>query len=396
MKSLDIRTMMVMVSILSLLFSGLLAFAGMHSGTIRGMRYWALASLILSISMGLAIIQPIPTQSWSVVIGSASVFISAFLQLNGIKAFKEENFSWLIPGIAISAILIMNIVFVIIYPNINARVITNSISYCIVTLICAHTLLIRIAAPLRTAYWFTGSIFLVLSLFSAIRGITFLFNPPGEFSLYGRFIINPVTFFIASFAQLCLTFGFVLMLNYRLASDLQALALTDILTGAKNRRSLEQEAEIFESLLARTGDHLAVMFLDVDHFKLLNDNYGHVMGDIVLKQLSTVAKTIIREYDCFARYGGEEFCILLPSTSESEALLIAERLRLAYAAAFQEVNNQPINSTISIGVADSSQVGLTFAALSKAADQAMYHAKQAGRNRVIGYSTLASTHNPET
>lgn len=397
MKFLDIRTMMVMVSIMSLLFSGLLTLASLQSGLIRGMRHWALAGFLTSIAMGLAITQPTASaQNWAVVFGAILLFISVFLQFHGVKAFKEEPCSGLISTVLIGIIATINIWFVIIHPDINARIVFNSMGYCVMNLLCARALLIRIRPPQRTAYWFTGTIFVVQSLFFAIRAINFIFTPPGDFSLYSNFLINPAMFLIGGCTQLCLTFGFVLMLNYRLASNLNELASIDVLTGALNRRSLEQEAAIFESLFTRTGDRLTVIFLDIDHFKWLNDNYGHVMGDTVLKQLSTVAKTIIREYDCFARYGGEEFCILLPSTSESEALLIAERLRLAYAAAFQELNNQPINSTISIGVADSSQVGLTFAALSKAADQAMYHAKQAGRNRVIGYSTLASTHNPET
>ena len=391
MKSLDIRTMMVMVSILSFLFSGLLTLASLQAGTIRGMRHWALASFFTCFALGLAITQPTAQiQSWMVVIGATLLFASGFFQFHGIKAFKGERGNWLISGVLMGVAAIINTWLVIIHPDINARIIFNSIGYSTLNLLCARALLIRIQAPQRTAYWFTGSIFVLQSLFFAIRAIIFIFTHPGGFNLYGNFLINPATFLMSGCTQLCLTFGFILMLNYRLASDLKDLASTDALTGALNRRSLEHEAASFESLFTRTRDSLTVVLLDIDHFKLLNDNYGHAMGDTVLKQLPTVAKTIIREYDCFARYGGEEFCILLPSTTESEALLIAERLRLAYAATFQAIDHQNIHSTISIGVADSAQVGLTFAALSKAADQAMYRAKQGGRNRVIGYSALGN------
>ena len=112
------------------------------------------------------------------------------------------------------------------------------------------------------------------------------------------------------------------------------------------------------------------------------------MGDAVLKQLYTVAKLTIRKCDYFARYGGEEFCILLPSSNESDAVLIAERLREVYAAMLQEIEGKTLNSTVSIGVADSTQTGLTFSSLAAAADQAMYLAKEAWRNRVVRYSDL--------
>ena len=387
----DLRIMVLMSAILNLLFVGLLTLSSLHSGTIRGMRHWALASLLngLVFGLGLAITQKTGFYWVSLIMPIAFISV-VFLQLKGIKAFKEEDSSWLIPWLFWGFIVIGNILLVIFYPHIKIRIIFNSLCYSIVNFMCARALLIRIASPLCTAYWFTGCMFIVQSAFGFFRGVRFIFSTVNEQEVFIDFHINSFILVLTTCSQLCLFFGFILMLNYRLASDLKALASTDGLTGALNRRSLEHEAGIFESLFTRTGDSLTVILLDIDHFKLLNDNYGHAMGDTVLKQLPTVAKAIIREYDCFARYGGEEFCILLPSTTESEALLIAERLRLAYAATFQAIDHHQIHSTISIGVADSAQVGLTFAALSKAADQAMYRAKQGGRNRVIGYSALGN------
>jgi diguanylate cyclase (GGDEF) domain len=154
-------------------------------------------------------------------------------------------------------------------------------------------------------------------------------------------------------AQMCLAFGFVLMLNYRLSADLQKLALSDALTGALNRRSLEQEAARLSARCTRTGDALAIMMIDVDHFKSINDRYGHPVGDEVLRRLAAVAQKTIRSDDYFARYGGEEFCILLPSTIEKDAWTLADRLRQNYAALIMEFGGDVLRSTISIGVSDS-------------------------------------------
>jgi diguanylate cyclase (GGDEF)-like protein len=183
-------------------------------------------------------------------------------------------------------------------------------------------------------------------------------------------------------------FGFLLMLNYRLIIDLQKIASRDALTGAFNRRRLEEEATRLKARCIRSGETLAVMMIDIDHFKSINDLYGHPVGDEVLRRLANIAQTCIRPDDYFARYGGEEFCILLCSTTENEAWELAERLRQVYAKSTLNIGEKSINITVSIGVADSTLIGLEFTSLVSAADQALYRAKQEGRNQVISYSNL--------
>ncbi|MDP2904116.1 MAG: GGDEF domain-containing protein [Methylovulum sp.] len=390
MKTLDIRTMMVMISVLTLLFSGLLALAGLHAGNIRGMRQWALASLCISLSLGLGLIytQQTPDVGWAIACGATLMATGMSLQLSGIKAFKEEPFNWRIWCLLIVLVSTQNVWFAVIHPDVSARVIANSLVFAMMNAACVRELLVRIESPLRTAYWFTGTAFAVQTAVFLIRAVMVLSAPKGTYGLYAPLPINPVMFFIASITLLCLTFGFVLLLNYRLAADLQELASRDMLTGALNRRSLELEAACLQARFTRTGDTLTVMMLDVDHFKLINDSYGHPVGDAVLQRLAAVIQGSIRTCDYFARYGGEEFCLLLPSTTEEGAFVTAERLRATYAAMAMDIGGKSLHSTISIGIADSKQVGLTFQALVFAADQAMYRAKRDGRNRVVRYSGL--------
>lgn len=389
MKALDIRTMMVMISVLTLLFSGLLALAGLHAGNIRGMRQWALASLCISLSMGLAYTQQAPPGSgWVIACGAALMAAGMSLQLNGIKAFKNERCDWRLLCLLIGLVFAQSFWFAVIHPDVPARAVANSLVFTLMNVLCARALLIRIESPLRTAYWFTGTAFAAQAVVFLVRAVVVFFAPTGTYGLYAQLPINPTAFFIGSVTQLCLTFGFVLMLNYRLATDLHKIASHDELTGALNRRSLEAEAAYLKASYARTEDTLAILLLDVDHFKTINDNYGHPVGDTVLQNLAAIVQSSIRRCDYFARYGGEEFCLLLPATTEAQALITAERLRQAYEAMTMDIGGKTLSSTISIGIADSIQVGLDFSALVAAADQSMYRAKQNGRNRVVGYSEL--------
>jgi diguanylate cyclase (GGDEF)-like protein len=388
--NLDIRTMIVMMSALTLLFSGLLTLAGLHAGNVRGVQHWAMGSLCIGLGFSFSYFQlDTHNDAWVLVLGATLMTTGIGLQFNGIQAFKTGRCNKYIPWLLGGLVFILDIWFVILHPDVHARVVANSLVLALCNAACAHALLIRIEQPLRTAYWFTGATFTILTALFLIRATIVFFAPPNSYGLYLQTPINPVSFFIGSMAQMCLAFGFVLMLNYRLTADLQKLASSDALTGALNRRSLEQEAARLLARCIRTGDTLTIMMIDVDHFKAINDRYGHPAGDQVLRRLAAIAQKTIRSDDYFARYGGEEFCILLPSTLEKDAWILADRLRQTYAAMAMEFGGEVLRSTISIGIADSIHAGLEFASLIASADQAMYRAKQDGRNRVVMHSAYA-------
>ncbi|TAN53333.1 MAG: GGDEF domain-containing protein [Methylococcaceae bacterium] len=384
--NLDPRTMIVMMSVLSLSFSGLLALAGLHADNIRGIRLWALASLLISVGFSAAYIMFEPGDGWLITGSATLVGTGMSLQYTGIQAFKTGGCDWRFPCLIAVWMFAQNAWFNSIHPDVQARIIANSSLMAVINVVCARALLIRIESPLRTAYWFTGGVFVTQACMMLARVVWVYRAPPGTYGLYTQAPFNPALFFISSLTQLFVTFGFVLMLNYRLATDLHKLALRDGLTGALNRRCLEDEAVHLLARCRRTGETLAVMMIDIDHFKAINDQYGHPAGDETLRRLAAIAPVSLRGDDYFARYGGEEFCVLLPATGETEAFALAERLRKNYAATTIEFGGHGLCSTVSIGVADSSRLGLDFAALVAAADQAMYRAKQEGRNRVVRYS----------
>jgi diguanylate cyclase (GGDEF)-like protein len=160
---------------------------------------------------------------------------------------------------------------------------------------------------------------------------------------------------------------------------IERLGRIDALTGLANRRTLDESLPREIARAARLGERLSVIIADLDHFKSINDQYGHVTGDQVLARAAAVFGTQMRPYDLAARYGGEEFLLLLPGASTDDAIIIAERLRKEIAKI--EVPGCLRQITVSLGVA-SWMTGEAAEALVTRADAALYNAKNAGRNRV--------------
>ena len=165
--------------------------------------------------------------------------------------------------------------------------------------------------------------------------------------------------------------------NSWLLQQVQRLAETDGLTGLANRRTFEATLDRETSRAARSGEPLTLVMVDVDHFKSLNDKFGHQAGDEVLKLVADVLASACRDFDTAARYGGEEFAVILPACSSTESLVVAERLRESIAR-IETVTSV----TASAGVATFPTHAADPEALIKAADEALYESKRAGRNRV--------------
>ncbi|MFH0784322.1 MAG: GGDEF domain-containing protein [Pseudomonadota bacterium] len=176
-----------------------------------------------------------------------------------------------------------------------------------------------------------------------------------------------------------------------MVQQLEESAIHDPLTGLKNRRYF---AHVFHDECARSlrrKEALTLLFLDLDHFKRVNDDHGHHFGDVALKETSRFLKQQCRPYDTIVRWGGEEFIILLRATDEPAAMHFSERIRLGIQNELDP--DLPFSMTISIGLAQYHDND-TLEALTDRADQALYHAKQTGRNRVIPWSILSEKANP--
>jgi diguanylate cyclase (GGDEF)-like protein/PAS domain S-box-containing protein len=163
----------------------------------------------------------------------------------------------------------------------------------------------------------------------------------------------------------------------------QQLARTDELTGVYNRRHFFDLAQQELAVAQRYGHPLSVILFDIDFFKQINDNFGHQIGDEVIQQVAAIGGAHLREADVFARYGGEEFILLLPNTSAQQARFLAERIRKAIAGRAIAAGGAPVRTTISAGIAELAPGDETIDRLIQRADQALYGAKEGGRNRSV-------------
>jgi len=181
--------------------------------------------------------------------------------------------------------------------------------------------------------------------------------------------------------------GFILMVKERGDREIRALAMTDPLTRILNRRAFMEQAEKQIAVALRHHLPLALLMIDIDHFKRINDEHGHPAGDKVLVSVTELLTSHLRKDDLLARYGGEEFCVLLPSTSEAGAIALADKLRLAVEKSHILLGNKAISITISVGVTacdfNSQKLHLDFTSMLQDADRALYLAKKKGRNRTV-------------
>jgi diguanylate cyclase (GGDEF)-like protein/PAS domain S-box-containing protein len=170
----------------------------------------------------------------------------------------------------------------------------------------------------------------------------------------------------------------------RSEDNLRLLATTDSLTGALNRRAFFESAKREQARCHRTGENFALIMLDIDHFKAVNDTYGHEAGDVALQRVVSEARSAIRSNDLIARVGGEEFALILTAASGSEiGFATAERLRQQIEGMIIPLGEAQLSITASIGLSLAAGKAIDVDAMLRAADGALYEAKRSGRNRVV-------------
>ena len=215
----------------------------------------------------------------------------------------------------------------------------------------------------------TSDTFMVFPLFVADKLCAIVAIEGASRPSYGRFgILTP---------QIALEFRKV-----ELYERVQELSIIDGLTEVYLRRYMMTRLEEEVDRAGRLGLTFSLAMIDVDHFKKCNDNYGHLVGDAVLKRIAERLKGAVREVDMIARYGGEEFCVILPDTTKDLASTVSERLRKSIEKEVIKVFDEEIKATVSIGVSTYPKDGKEISALIDKADMALYKAKRNGRNRV--------------
>ncbi|MDE2027402.1 MAG: GGDEF domain-containing protein [Candidatus Omnitrophica bacterium] len=173
----------------------------------------------------------------------------------------------------------------------------------------------------------------------------------------------------------------------KLYKDIETLAITDGLTGVYTRRYFIErfDEEIKRSALRKSS--LAFLMVDADHFKSINDQYGHLTGDAVLKEVANIIRENVREIDIVGRFGGEEFCVVLPDTDSEGSRVVAERIRKSAEKKSIRAYDNTVRLTLSIGIAAFPTDGKLLEELMDKADWALYRAKSQGRNCVVAFGS---------
>lgn len=263
-----------------------------------------------------------------------------------------------------------------------ARVMVASGAHAVVCLAMAATVWRATAqAPARYPYRFTSIAIFVLAALHLLRVVVTALHLPDSGALFAATPWNLAFFALGVLAMPVLSLGALMMANARLVAQAVHAAEHDYLTGAVSRRAFFKLAEREHARVGRSGGDLSVLVFDIDHFKRINDTFGHASGDEVLVDIVRRTAGVIRQVDVCARLGGEEFALLLPDTSAAMASTVAHRLRQALERPLKLAATE-VGYTVSIGIARL-EPGESIGELLVRADRALYAAKDAGRNAAM-------------
>ncbi|WP_304639978.1 GGDEF domain-containing protein [Pseudomonas sp.] len=378
---LDLRTLGVALSLVTLCMTLLLSVAAWHSGGGQGIRHWALGNFALMLGLMLNVNQETLHPALAVVIANGLMALGAGVTWLGIRVFK--GLSQPQSGPIAAALLMVLLLWVFTFPldNPPTRLAVSSALLATLCLLCARELLVPAEQPLRTGYWFTGAIALFGAFGLGARAVYGLSVDSLETAATSP-AIHSATLLGAIIMQIGLATGFILMTHYRATMALHRLSERDALTDTLNRRSLQQRAAEVLQLAAEQATPVTLIMLDADHFKRINDEFGHQTGDAVLCHMVARIRQHLRSDDLLGRFGGEEFILILPGLDTESARQVAERIRQGLCRQPWEHDRIPVKLSISLGVACTEHQGYAFDTLVGAADAALYRAKSLGRNRV--------------
>jgi diguanylate cyclase (GGDEF)-like protein len=380
---LDVRSVMLVGVLLSALTVLLLTQAGrgFPAERRRHLRLWSVGLMLHPASWALLASRGVLPDAVSITFGNGLLLLGFAEMCRAVRGFQglpERRFLWW-GAVAVAVALL--VLFSEYRPNYSARVLVNSA--------CAMTLLGAIAWALRpaivqggfTAARLTGAFAAFGVLVACWRLVEHSLAPRPEGSLFEAGPSDIVVFTYACVGVMFLSLGFVLMHTERAYEDLRKLATVDPLTGVLARSGLVEQGHRLVLEARRHGRPLAMLLLDMDQFKAVNDTLGHAAGDGVLRHLAVRARLVLRGEDILGRLGGDEFVALLPSTDATGARVVAERLREAINHAHMLYRGEEVPVPVSIGVAQL-RPDEPLEALLQRADLAMYQAKRAGGDRV--------------
>jgi diguanylate cyclase (GGDEF)-like protein len=352
------------------------------------LRLWVLSLWVATLGIVLIGMRHQIPDVLSIVAGNAALAVANGLMLKGIAMHVGKPLRLRMPVLLVCVYTALMAWFAYIVPNLHLRIVFASAQsviwdvWFVVLLLRYGQREIRMSCRLAAAVMAFDAVFFSVRIFVPIDP-----GAAGDIMRAGSPVV--ITFIVSILTALATYFALLLLITERLMVDLRKLARTDGLTGLLNRTAILAEGRSSLARCRQRKQPFALLIFDLDHFKRINDNWGHEAGDIVLQRFSAIIREGVRWPGSLAsRYGGEEFVLTLPGAHIFPAMEVAERLRQALANSPVEVGRQMIATTTSIGVAVA-QPGMSFEQLVIQADEALYRAKSEGRNGVT-YAPLCA------
>ena len=381
---LDIRTFLVLGALLTALIDVLLlvVWRSLPRAVRPSLRWWLAAMLIYPIAFTLLGLRGHVPDLVAVVLANGLAATAMSCNAIALRLFYGVPRRLLRLAIITGLVMLGSAWFAYVVPSLHWRIVSTSALMALLIGSSARAILRRNgprgAIPMTTAAIFVGGTVLIAyraidELAAPLLVDSFFQLPPGQNWAFVLLGLLPVLS----------TVGFLLMCTERSQQELERAAQLDYLTGIYNRRAIEDLARRAIAASRRHGMPMAMMIVDVDHFKRINDQFGHETGDQALMETVRRLRESLRSEDLVGRLGGEEFVAILPNTDAASALAAAERVRVAFADTPMRFENESVTVTISAGVALLAPGDQQFSHLLRRADRAMYAAKNAGRNQVM-------------
>ncbi|MBP2700003.1 GGDEF domain-containing protein [Photobacterium lucens] len=381
MPDLDMRTVSFLASFFSLIFGIGLLFFHLEQKHFKGVKLIAISQLCISIATSLIFLRGQIPMWVSVLLSNMILCGGLTLCLYGFSQYREAcSRLCKISLFGLVPLFIALLYFYFIQDSLNARAFSASLHFGITQLFACIVIFKGKALDNPIPKYTLGLAFGVVSLTMFIRA-TLVLNTD-EISQYMQAgWVHQIPYLTLMFLIMAMSFNLVWLVNGRLTHSVEALSIRDNLTSLYNRRGMDKLTPQITTCNAKQPLPLIAMMCDIDHFKTINDKFGHLVGDQVIVNVSEQIQACVRVNDIAIRYGGEEFLILLPNTPLTNAHIVAERIRDA-------VHNIPVPhegmSPISISIGVSQQYkGGDLDSLIREADKALYQAKQGGRNCVM-------------
>ena len=345
-------------------------------------RFWTGAAFAAASGSALAMLRFEVDSLLPLLIGGTIMIFAACLAAMGIKRLYDQPVSWrgtaLITGLSFAGLSF----FTVGYDSIPLRILVHSLGQALPLVLTLKLLLSRQDERNNPGARLTGIVAVLMIAVYAIRAIGSLLQIGGGMSITGSNPLQPALVLVLMFLSITWNFGFLLMAIDRLRSEVAELALLDDLTGVGNRRHLMQRLTDECARSERCGEPFALLAIDLDGFKAINDTHGHAAGDACLQHFTLMAQTRLRPGDMLARTGGDEFSVVLPASTLREAAMIARRILDVCREDAAACAGADIPISISIGVAQwTAEVGAFPDRLVGNADRALYAAKNDGKNR---------------